>query len=97
LERSEKAIKLNDFELIKLNLHMSILVKTQNENEEKVLLAFLNSLKYQYEIDIDNLENAKRYNYDIEIADKEIEDGNFQMHDEVELILKNRTKNPNEY
>ena len=76
---------------------MSILVKTQNENEEKVLLAFLNSLKYQYEFGIDNLENAKPYNYDIETADKEIEEGNFHMHDEVELILKNRTKNLNEY
>lgn len=69
---------------------MSILVKTQNKNEEKILLAFLDSLKYQYEIEIDDLEKVKLYNLEVENADKDIENGNFIVHEEVELILKNR-------
>lgn len=69
---------------------MSILVKTQNKNEEKILLAFLDSLKYQYEFEIDDLEKVKLYNLEVENADKDIENGNFIVHEEVELILKNR-------
>lgn len=69
---------------------MSILVKTQNKNEEKVLLAFLDSLNYQYEFEVEDLEKVKLYNHEIEDADKDIEDGNFILQEEAELILKNR-------
>ena len=61
---------------------MSILVNTQNEQEEKVLVAFLESLKYDYQANIDNDEQINsvfldQYNNDIDSADAEVEKGNF--------------------
>lgn len=72
---------------------MSILVNTQNEKEEKVLLAFLDSLQYQYELDIDFSDRAEFlniYNKEINDANKDIEEGNFVSHDDVEKIIRNR-------
>lgn len=75
---------------------MSVLVNIQNEQEEKVLLAFLDSLHYNYQSDIGN--NADQinevfldqYNKDIDQADLEIEAGNYVDHQDVEQIFRNR-------
>lgn len=77
---------------------MSILVNTQNEQEEKVLLAFLDSLKYSYESGIGTNEeqiNAAfldQYNKEIDLADAEISSGDFIEHKDVVQLLKNRRK-----
>ena len=60
---------------------MSVLVNTKNEQEEKVLLAFLNSLHYNYqfgfeaEADPINASFLDQYNNEIDQADSEIEGG----------------------
>lgn len=74
---------------------MSILVNTQNEHEEKVILAFLNSLSIQYKTDIDGEEQVfehfiKRYNEDLSKADSEIENGKFIIQEDIELLFKKR-------
>jgi hypothetical protein len=77
---------------------MSVLVNTKNEQEEKVLLAFLDSLRYNYQADIDKnadeLNNAfiDQYNSEIEQADAAIEAGSFVSHGDVEQLFKNRRK-----
>lgn len=77
---------------------MSVLVTTQNEQEEKVLLAFLDSLRYQYQSDIEdkaeqiNEAFLNQYNKEIEQADKEIEAGNFVTHEDVEQLFQKRRK-----
>ncbi|TKB97471.1 hypothetical protein [Pedobacter cryotolerans] len=76
---------------------MSILVNTQNEQEEKVLLAFLESLKYEYQANVDNDEQISgvfldQYNKDIDAADAEIENGNFVSQSDVEMLFEQRRK-----
>ena len=77
---------------------MSVLVNTQNEQEEKVLLAFLDSLRYKYQSDIedkaDQINKAflDQYNKEIEQADAEIEAGNYVSHQDVEQLFQKRRK-----
>lgn len=77
---------------------MSVLVTTQNEQEEKVLLAFLDSLRYQYQSGIEekaeqiNEAFLNQYNKEIEQADKDIEAGNFVNHSDVEQLFQKRRK-----
>ena len=76
---------------------MSILVNTQNEQEEKVLLDFLESLKYEYQANVDNDEQISgvfldQYNKDIDAADAEIENGNFVSQSDVEMLFEQRRK-----
>lgn len=77
---------------------MSILVNTKNEQEEKVLIAFLDSLHYKYQSDINNepveVEAAflNQYNEEIDQADKEIEAGDFISHEDVEKLFEKRRK-----
>lgn len=77
---------------------MTILVNTHNDLEEKVLIAFLESLKYEYksgnyaedEVFLD------QYNKEIDEAEAEIEAGNYADHDYVEKLFAGRRKNFNE-
>ncbi len=77
---------------------MSVLVNTKNEQEEKVLLAFLNSLHYNYQSNIEgeadqiNASFLNQYNVEIDRADSEIESGDFVKHEEVELFFHQRRK-----
>lgn len=80
---------------------MSILVNPHNEQEEKVLVAFLNSLHYDYKSGIEG-ESADvleafldQYNQEIDEAEAEIESGDFVEHSEVEKLFANRRKNLN--
>lgn len=74
---------------------MNVLVNPKNEQEEKVLLAFLNSLNYKYQADADSLFKADtsfidQYNAEINLADQEIETGNFMNQEEVNELFWNR-------
>lgn len=77
---------------------MAVLVNTQSEQEEKVLLAFLDSLHYNYRSDVDDkIENLTeafidQYNKEIEEANAEIENGNYLSHKEVEQLFQRRRK-----
>lgn len=77
---------------------MSILVNTHNEQEEKVLLAFLDSLKFEYKTAIsDNEEELQEeflsnYNNDIKEAESEIEQGNFISQEDVTKFFSERRK-----
>ena len=77
---------------------MSILVKPHNEQEEKALLAFLNSRKYDYKPGIGESEDEAmaifldQYNQEIDEAEKEIDNGNYFTQDEVEKLLEDRRK-----
>jgi abortive infection bacteriophage resistance protein len=77
---------------------MSVFVNTKNEQEEKVLIAFLDSLNYKYQSDINDapteVEAAflNQYNEEIDKADKEIESGNFISHEDVEQLFEKRRK-----
>lgn len=77
---------------------MSVLVNTQNEQEEKVLLAFLDSLRYKYRSDVeDNADQINQvfldqYNKEIDQADAEIEAGNYVNHQDVEKLFQKRRK-----
>ncbi|MFF5383860.1 hypothetical protein [Pedobacter suwonensis] len=77
---------------------MSIFVNTKSEQEEKVLIAFLDSLDYKYQSDISE-EPAEiatlfldQYNQELDQADKEIESGNFISHGAVEQLFQKRRK-----
>lgn len=80
---------------------MSILVNTHNELEEKVLIAFLNSLKYDYKSDMKgkkeetNKDFLDQYNQEIDQAETEIESGDYVDQDYVEKLFTNRRKNLN--
>jgi hypothetical protein len=75
---------------------MGILVNIKNEQEEKVLLAFLDSLHYSYQTNVhknsDELNSAffDEYNTELEQADATIETGSFVSHDDVEQLFKSR-------
>jgi len=77
---------------------MSILINTQNEQEEKVLLAFLESLNFKFQTIQEADENLiqsellKNYNQDLDKADDEIDSGEFLVHTDVEKLLENRRK-----
>lgn len=77
---------------------MGILVNTKNEHEEKVLLAFLDSLRYNYQSNIGvndkhiNTAFLDQYNEEIDQADAEISTGNFVNHKDVEQLFKVRRK-----
>ena len=77
---------------------MSVFVNTKNEEEEKVLIAFLDSLNYKYQSGINDepteVEAAflNQYNEEIDKADKEIESGNFISHEDVEQLFEKRRK-----
>lgn len=77
---------------------MSVLVNTRNEQEEKILLAFLDSLKYKYQHTIeDNTEQITtafldRYNKEIDKANAEIEAGDYVSQEEVEQLFEKRRK-----
>ena len=75
---------------------MSVLVNPKNEQEEKVLLAFLDSLNFKYEHDVEgdaiNSKFLDRYNAELDKADQEIEAGDFISQDDVEQLLRNRRK-----
>lgn len=77
---------------------MSILVITKNEQEEKILLAFLDALGYSYEAGV-GAETAnvgrvflEKYTDDIEHADAEISDGNYVKQGEVEKLFRQRRR-----
>jgi len=75
---------------------MAILVKPHNEEEEKVLLAFLNSLHYDYspaEIDIPSPSDEKRqtleeYNNEIAEAEAEYKKGNSVSTEELKKNMQ---------
>jgi len=73
---------------------MSILVTPRNEQEEKVLLAFLDSLSYKYQSDIKDEDQIRaildEYNEELDQADKEIEAGNYIKHEDVEQVFEKR-------
>ncbi|MCE7041977.1 hypothetical protein [Dyadobacter sp. CY312] len=75
---------------------MSILVNTISEQEEKVLIAFLDSLAIQYKTDIDDSQLVKdfvtSYNEDLDKSNTEIEAGNFVNQEDVDLLFRNRRK-----
>jgi hypothetical protein len=76
---------------------MSILVNTHNELEEKVLLAFLDSLRYDYKSN--NNENKEaieafldQYNEELDNAEAEINSGNYVDQNDVEQLFAARRK-----
>lgn len=76
---------------------MSVLVNPHNEQEEKVLLAFLDSLRYDYKPNIENSEAViesflDQYNKDIDEGNADIEAGNYATQDEVEQFFAERRK-----
>ncbi|MFI5160546.1 MAG: hypothetical protein ACHQHN_04675 [Sphingobacteriales bacterium] len=77
---------------------MTILVNTHNELEEKVLIAFLDSLRYDYKSKIHKEAEAflDEYNKEIDEAEAEIESGDYADHDFVEKLFADRRKSLNE-
>jgi len=77
---------------------MTILVNTHNELEEKVLLAFLDSLRYDYKSNALKEDQAflDEYNREIDEAEAEIESGNYADHDYVEKLFADRRKSLND-
>lgn len=76
---------------------MAILVNTHNELEEKVLIAFLESLRYDYKSgsDIEDKAFIDQYNKEIDEAETQIDNGNYVDHDYVEKLFADRRKNLN--
>jgi len=80
---------------------MSILVNTHSDVEEQLLIAFLNSHRYEYKSGV--IENGEsdietfldQYNKELDEADAEIDAGNYMSHEEVEKIFSDRRKNLN--
>ena len=80
---------------------MSILVNPRSEQDEKALIAFLDSRKYDYKVDF-NAEDEEgmkaflnQYNNEIDEAEAEIEAGNYLDQDEVEKLFADRRKKLN--
>ncbi|UKT64060.1 hypothetical protein [Pedobacter mucosus] len=77
---------------------MSVIVSTQNKNEEKVLLAFLNSLNYKYQTILDNQQEQNdklfidHYNNELKDSENEITSGNYSSQEDVEEFFNNRRK-----
>lgn len=77
---------------------MSILVNPHNEQEEKILLAFLDSLKFEYKIEVSDTKEGlheeflSNYNYDIKEGEADIEQGNFSSQEDVEKFFSERRK-----
>lgn len=79
---------------------MAILVTPHNEQEEKVLRAFLDSLKYDY-LEEENIcippppgvkrQTLEEYNQEIDNAVAEIEAGNYLTHEQVLKEFENKT------
>ena len=72
---------------------MSILVNTHNESEEKLLIAFLSSHRFDYKsglADSDTEAFLTQYNKEIDEAEADIEAGSFVNHDEVEKLFSER-------
>lgn len=76
---------------------MSIIVNTRNE-EERVLKAFLDSLKYTYqstEMEDEttlNKQFLEHYNQELDTSVMEIENGSFVTHEDVEKLFWDRRK-----
>jgi hypothetical protein len=76
---------------------MSILVNTHNEIEEKVLLAFLDSLRYDYKSDKgerkeDSAAFLDQYNKEMDAAEADIDSGNYVDQGDVEKLFATRRK-----
>lgn len=77
---------------------MSILVNTHNEQEEKILLAFLDSLKFEYKIAVPDTkeelqeEFLSNYNHEIKEGEADIEQGNFISQEDVAKFFSERRK-----
>jgi len=77
---------------------MSILVNTHNEQEEKVLLAFLNSLRFNYKTGVFEDESVVqdefivKYNSELDESVADIEAGNSVLHEDVEKLFSDRRK-----
>ena len=74
---------------------MNVVVNPKNEQEEKVLLAFLDSLNYQYQANSANQSDTSfidQYSLELDLADQEIEAGEFMNQDEVTELFRNRRK-----
>ena len=77
---------------------MNILVSTNNEHDEKLLIAFLNNHKYDYKSGV--VEGGQElidtfleeYNREIDEAEAEIESGNYSTHEEVKKLFADRRK-----
>lgn len=87
----------NDSSHYSQHTSMSILVQTRSEQEEKVILAFLDSLAIQYKTDIEQQEEVfqsflQEYNQSLDKADSEIEAGNFVNQKDVEVLFEKRRK-----
>ena len=71
---------------------------TKNEQEEKILLTFLETLGYNYqngvgeEVEKMNMVFLEKYNEDIGQADAEIADGNYIKQTDVEKLFRQRRK-----
>ena len=79
-------------------MYMSVLVMTKNEQEEKILLTFLETLGYNYQNGVSdeaekmNMVFLEKYNEDIEQADAEVADGNYVKQTDVEKLFRQRRK-----
>jgi hypothetical protein len=75
---------------------MSILIFTSTEQEEKIVVAFLDSLNYTYQtgVEQDQVSSAllEYYTHDIEKANLEMKDGNHVSHNDVKELLQLRKK-----
>lgn len=80
---------------------MSILVNPHTEQQERALIAFPDSMKYDYKADADAENTAvmeaflDQYNKEIDEAEVEIESGNYLDQDEVEKLFAERRKKLN--
>jgi len=81
---------------------MSILVNPHNEQEEKLLIDFLKSMKYDYKPGIGAGEDEvmkeflDQYNKEIDEAEAEIEAGNYLEQEQVEKLFADRRKKIND-
>jgi hypothetical protein len=77
---------------------MSILVYPYNEQEEKILLEFLESRHYNYRATDESgsgepsSQFLDQYNKELEDADAQIDAGDYISHDDVKKFLAERRK-----
>lgn len=69
---------------------MEILVNPQNEQEVKVLLAFLDSLQYNYKpaYDFVKPQTVEEYNKEIDAAVANVKAGSFTTQDDLEKEMQ---------